>query len=233
MHRRENKEFGETVFKVIRQNPGKEGGAAVERKLRHVWWFALAALLAVAVWKFFLPHGSGVYLQTAPSSREIVVYVSGAVQNQGMIRLAADARLDDALQQARLLPEANVDYLNPAEKLKDGQKVIVPYRPPENDLADASEQSQSPTADAGSGAGAPGAGTQGAAAGTQNGKININTAGTAELSTLNGVGPVLAQRILQYRLEHGPFSRPEDLKKVSGIGEKTFEKMADQVTVGP
>ncbi|OGD11184.1 MAG: hypothetical protein A2Y86_04270 [Candidatus Aminicenantes bacterium RBG_13_62_12] len=63
-------------------------------------------------------------------------------------------------------------------------------------------------------------------------KVNINTAGLNELQSLPRVGPKLAQRILDYRKEHGSFKRPEDLLKVKGIGEKMFRGLKDQVTVG-
>ncbi len=64
-------------------------------------------------------------------------------------------------------------------------------------------------------------------------KININTASQAELDKLPRVGPKVAQRIIDYRKEFGPFKRIEDLMKVKGIGEKTFAKLKDMVTIGP
>lgn len=210
----------------------------MERKLRYAWWFVLVALVVIAIWKLFLPHGSNAYLQKTTTSREIVVYVSGAVERPGLVHLAADARLDDALQQVRLLPEANLESLNPAEKLKDGQKINVPYKPQSVLEAaggvDGGNSSGSASGIAAGSAGAEAAANLAVSTGVRaDGKININTAGAEELTKLNGIGPALAQRIIQYRTERGPFSKPEDLKKVSGIGDKTFEKMASQVTVGP
>lgn len=67
---------------------------------------------------------------------------------------------------------------------------------------------------------------------TQSNLVNINTATLAELDTLYGIGPVLAQAIIDYRTEHGDFTKTEDLLKVDGIGEKTLEKIIDQITVG-
>ena len=64
-------------------------------------------------------------------------------------------------------------------------------------------------------------------------KVNINTATSAELDKLPRIGPQIAQRIIDYRKEHGPFKRIEDLMKVKGIGEKTFARLRDLVTVGP
>lgn len=100
----------------------------MERKLRYVWWFVIIGLVILAIWRLFLPRGSNAYLQKTVSSREIVVYVAGAVEKPGLVHLAPDARLDDALKQVRPLQEANLESMNPAEKLKDGQKVNVPYK---------------------------------------------------------------------------------------------------------
>lgn len=206
----------------------------MERKLRFVWWGVLVILIIVAIWKLFLPHGSKAYIDKASADREIVVYVTGAVETSKLVHLPVDARIDDALKQVRVLPEANLDALNPAEKLKDGQKITVPLRQSQNGLG---------TSGTGSAA-TPAASSSNGQAGAQalavndpapNGaaKININQAGTAELDKIPGIGPALAERIIQYRTEHGPFARPEDLQKVSGIGSKTYEKMAPYVTAGP
>lgn len=204
----------------------------MERKLRYVWWFVIIGLVILAIWKLFLPHGSNAYLQKTVSSREIVVYVAGAVEKPGLVHLAPDARLDDALKQVRPLLEANLESMNPAEKLKDGQKVNVPYKV--LPISPESTVGVNPM-NAGSVGTAPNLNPAPVANPTApaGGKININTAGAAELDKLSGVGPVLAERIIQYRTEHGPFARSEDLENVSGIGAKTYEKMASQVTVSP
>ncbi|SPF34644.1 Competence ComEA helix-hairpin-helix repeat region domain protein [Candidatus Desulfosporosinus infrequens] len=220
----------------------------MERKLRYVWWFVLIGLVIFAIWKLFLPHGSNAYLQKTVSSREIVVYVAGAVEKPGLVHLAADARLDDALKQVCPLPEANLESMNPAEKLKDGQKVSVPFKSsplspesavvgnPTNAVSSNPGNNGSSLNGAGAGSGSMGSGSVNngsVSSASVGGKININSAGVAELDKLSGVGPTLAQRIFQYRTEHGPFARPEDLENVSGIGAKLFEKMASQVTVSP
>lgn len=204
------------------------GVILLERKIRYLWWGVLGLLIVAAVWKFILPHNSAIMVERAAENREIIVYVSGAVEKPGLVHLPVNARLNDALQQANPLPEANVDQINPAEKLKDGQKVIVPYKPvPQLQPAAGSQvepQGQTATANLNQSAGA--------ASGSSN-LININTADAAELDKLPGIGPALAERIIQYRMEHGLFLQPEDLKKVSGIGNKTYARMADMVTVGP
>jgi len=68
---------------------------------------------------------------------------------------------------------------------------------------------------------------------TASAKLNINTATLEELQTLPRIGPAIAQRIIDYRKEHGPFKRIEDLLKVQGIGERVFEQIKDRITVGP
>jgi len=201
----------------------------MERKLRYAWWLVLTGLVIFAIWKLFLPHSSNAYLQKTVSSREIVVYVAGAVEKPGLVHLAPDARLDDALKQVNPLPEANLESMNPAEKLKDGQKVSVPFKA--LPVSPGSTVAGNPMS-GGSSSSAISSGSVARPA-SAGGKININTAGAAELDKLSGVGPALAERILQYRTEHGPFARPEDLENVSGIGAKTYEKMASQVTVSP
>lgn len=210
----------------------------MERRMRYLWWGALGILVLLAVGKFVLPHGTNASVQKAPNNREIVVYVSGAVSKSGLVHLPIDARLNDALKEANPLPEANLDQMNPAEKLKDGQKISVPFKAGVNpagqsiqaaqsiqspqSLSTSQSQSQSSQAIKGGGDSS-----------SSQSKVNINTAGVAELDKLPGVGPALAERIIQYRTDNGPFTRPEDLQKVSGIGAKTFEKMAAMVTTGP
>lgn len=216
----------------------------MERRARLIWWGVLGVMLIIAAWKLFLPHGTKAYVDKSANTREIVVYLTGAVEKPGLVRLSLDARLDDALKQVRLLPEANLDAINPAERLKDGQKVSVPFKsvPP---AGSASQPGMSSSVGAGASipsSAIPSNGSQNISANygstnsnpqSGNAKININTAGVADLDKLPGIGPALAERIIQYRTENGLFAKPEDLQEVSGIGPKTFEKMANLVTVGP
>lgn len=223
----------------------------MERRFRMVWWTALVILVFWAAWKMFIIPGSGSGSASKPGlvaseERQLVVYVTGAVAKPGLVRLPLDARLDDALKEAEPLPEANLEQINPAQRLKDGQKISVPYKAGSaqgvpgtsgtSDMAGA-------TGAAGINGSAGTAGASGSAASAGNVPIpadpasstliNINTAGPSELDKLPGIGPALAERIIQYRDEHGPFMQPEDLMDVSGIGPKTFEKMSSMVTVGP
>lgn len=204
----------------------------MERRMRYLWWGVLIILVLFAGWKFFLPHGTTASVQKAATNREIVVYVSGAVNKPGLITLSLDARLDDVLKEANPLPEADLEQLNPASKLKDGQKITIPYKAGKNPAEAASQptqtlpKTQSTQPSQTSKISEP-------VQSSKTGKININTASAAELDNLPGVGPALAERIIQYRTDHGPFANPEDLQNVSGIGPKTYEKMASMVTTGP
>lgn len=209
----------------------------MERRIRFIWWGLLVVLIIVASWRLFLPHGNKAYLEKTSTNREVIVYVTGAVSKPELVHLPLDARLDDALKKVSLLPEANVEALNPAEKLKDGQKISIPYKPvvavptTGSPISPGSSGSASTAATAGSSAATASSGS--AATASSGGKININTAGVAELDKLPGIGPALAERIVQYRTDNGPFVRPEDLQEVAGIGPKTYEKMASLVSVGP
>ncbi|MGI9950836.1 helix-hairpin-helix domain-containing protein [Moorellaceae bacterium AZ2] len=140
----------------------------------------------------------------------ITVHVAGAVERPGVYQLPAGARVSEAVQLAGTLPEANPHALNLAAPLQDGQQVVVPRIGEEGSMP-----------------GTPGA----LAGGMSRGKININTAGLEELDSLPGIGPALAQRILDYRQQHGPFRSIEDLQNVSGIGVKRFEELKDLITV--
>lgn len=202
--------------------------------------FGLAAVLIVAASLFYWHHVASreaVVIEPPPASpatspqtvaapgteagaadkpAEIVVHVAGAVAKSGVYHLPAGSRVIDALEAAGgAAAEADVDALNLAQPLVDGQKVWVP------------KKGEVPAAQAAGAAAGPAPG--GAAAG--GGKVNINTAGVAELDTLPGIGPALAQRIIDYRAAHGPFKSIEDLKNVSGIGEKKFAELKDYVTL--
>ncbi|MEW5898248.1 MAG: ComEA family DNA-binding protein [Bacillota bacterium] len=168
---------------------------------------------------------------------EIVVHVIGAVEKPGIYRLPRGSRVNDALSQAGALPEADLDALNLAAPLADGQKIPVPFRQSalsgENAASAGGAGGKAPGwPAAGAGTAAGGQGVRSSSAGTSgSGLININTAGQKELESLPGIGPALAERIIQYREKNGPFLSPEDIKNVSGIGEKRFEQLKDKITI--
>ncbi|NGM15543.1 ComEA family DNA-binding protein [Verrucosispora sp. CWR15] len=147
------------------------------------------------------------------STGELVVAVAGKVRRPGLVRLAAGARVADALDAAGgALPGVDVALLNPARRVSDGELILVGVPAP-------------------SGAAGPGAGPlPGGGPGT-GGRVNLNTATSAQLETLPGVGPVLAQRIIEYRDQHGGFRSVGDLRQVTGIGDARYEQLKDLVTV--
>lgn len=169
--------------------------------------------------------GAATASEAETEPREIYVHISGAVASPGVYSLAEGARAVEAVEAAGALPEADIQALNLAAPLVDGQKIVVPR------VGEVPAGTGSPGSPAG-GLMAPGlaGGGQAAVAG-MGGQVNINTAGQAELETLPGIGPALAQRIIDYRTRNGPFRAPEDLKNVSGIGDKRFEDLKDLVTV--
>lgn len=153
------------------------------------------------------PH----FEETEPEPQTIVVHVAGEVVKSGVYHLTEGSRVVDAVTAAGgVTAEGDADAINLAQPLIDGQKVWVPK---------AGEQQEAVPG---------GPGGDGASGG---GKVNINTADLTQLQTLSGIGPSLAQRIIDYRTNNGPFRRLEDIKNVSGIGAKRFEQLKDHITI--
>lgn len=151
----------------------------------------------------------------SPSSAEVVVAVGGKVRRPGLVRLPPGSRVADALQAAGGAdPGVDLATLNLARKVVDGEMILVGVTPPPG---------AAPATDP---AGQPAAG--GVPAG---GPINLNTATLADLDSLPGVGPVLAQRILDARAAQGGFKSVSDLRKVDGIGDSRYEQLKDLVVV--
>ncbi|MGB9791141.1 MAG: helix-hairpin-helix domain-containing protein [Thermacetogeniaceae bacterium] len=150
------------------------------------------------------------------STKEVAVHVAGAVNRPGVYYFKEGSRVIDAVERAGPLPEADLDSLNLAQPLADGVKIYVPKQgeaPQAPGMSSGMVQSSSPSY-------------------TQGSKVNINTASAKELDeALPGIGPTLAQRIVEYREQHGPFRSVEDIKNVSGIGERRFEQIKDLITI--
>ena len=145
-----------------------------------------------------------------------VVHVAGAVREPGVYRLREGDRVADAVDRAGgATGRADLTLLNLAAEVEDGRQVVVPER-----------------GAAGSGvAGGGGAAGTGATGGAQAPPVNLNTATLEQLDTLEGVGPGIAQRILDYRDEQGSFGNVDELGQVPGIGEKRMAALRDKVTV--
>ncbi|MFC8847386.1 MULTISPECIES: helix-hairpin-helix domain-containing protein [unclassified Micromonospora] len=148
---------------------------------------------------------------------ELVVAVAGKVRRPGLVRVPAGARVGDAVQAAGgALPGVDVALLNPARKVVDGELILVGVTAPPGQPGAAPAVPGQP---AGGGPAAPA------------GPINLNTATLAQLDTLPGVGPVLAQRILDHRDRTGGFRSVGDLRQVEGIGDSRYEQLKELVTV--
>ncbi|HFD38833.1 MAG TPA: hypothetical protein ENJ31_03135 [Anaerolineae bacterium] len=194
------------------------------KQYRGVILFALIILTVIGAVLFQLrqPAPAPISLQTAtpsplppatPTPRPLRVYISGAVQQPDVYALPADSIIKDAMLAAGGPTEdADLDRINLAAALADGQHVYVPH------LGETELPASLPCDCSGSSGG--------------DGKVNINIADVAALDTLPGIGPVTAQRIIEYREANGPFARIEDIMNVSGIGQSTFAKIQDRITVG-
>lgn len=149
------------------------------------------------------------------SNTKVAVHIGGAVKSPGLYYLPADSRVADAIQIAGgTTSDADLDAINLASKVADGSKILVPSKVRRLNESTAEETLQSESSES-----------------SNTKKININTASAKELEELPGIGPALANRIVSYRETNGPFKSIEDLKKVSGIGEKRFEAIKDLIVV--
>ncbi|MEU6861648.1 helix-hairpin-helix domain-containing protein [Glycomyces sp. NPDC046736] len=181
------------------------------------WVLVVVALIVAAVglsvtilsWPDAEPAASAP--AAAPEAAEaaaetIVVSVAGAVNEPGIVELEAGARVADAIEAAGGLADgADPGFLNLARVVADGDLVAVP---------DAADE-------------APPPGTEG----TAGGLVNVNVASAAELDSLKGIGPVLAERIIEYREANGSFQSVEELAEVSGIGNALLDQIREQVTL--
>jgi len=156
---------------------------------------------------------------------EIQVYVSGEVEKPGLYKLKTGARVYDALKMAGILSTADLQNAQPARKLQDGETIVL-FPPGQNPGIPAVNN--------------PGGHNSSAAAVSSsnymsigsNGLLNINTASVQELDErLPGIGPALAQRIVDYRNSNGAFTSIEDINDVNGIGDKKFADIKNLITV--
>jgi competence protein ComEA len=154
---------------------------------------------------------AGALEAAAPEPRVLLVHVVGAVRRPGLFRLADGSRVADAIRRAGgARPKAALELVNLAAPVADGQQVLVPAR------GRAAPAGTAPAGVSGAG-GAPGQ------------KVRLNSATLEELDTLPGVGPVTAQKILDYRTEHGAFQSTDELDAVSGIGPARLAELTPLV----
>ena len=153
----------------------------------------------------------------------IVVHITGEVKKEGILYLAKGARIADAIKEAGgETDEADLSQVNLAYKLQDGQKIYIPNKNEKvsmyitdnggNNIIEESNNTQN-----------------GEKGGSK--KVNINTASQSELDSLPGIGPALAQNIIDYREENGGFKSIEELQNVKGIGDAKYDDIKDNVTI--
>lgn len=154
----------------------------------------------------------------------IVVHITGAVKNKGILRLPEGSRISDAIEAAGgETKEADLDSINLAYTLEDGQKIYIPSQEDKEN----NEQKQYITTESGDTTNIK----ENSKIEGENEKVNINTANQSELETLPGIGPSLASRIIEYREQNGKFNTIEELKNVKGIGDAKFEDLKNSATI--
>ena len=146
----------------------------------------------------------------------IKIHIAGAIKNPGIIELEENARIADAVEKAGgMTEEANIEKINLAYQVKDGQKIYIPsiYDIGETEIItnEAGEKIIENEEN------------------SSESLININTATETELETLPGIGPSTALKIVKYRKENGNFKKIEEIKNVSGIGEAKYEKIKEYI----
>jgi len=170
---------------------------------------------------------------SSSSAPVIEVHVLGAVKHPGVVTLAVGARVQDALDRAGgVTKAADLGDLNLAQPIADGQQIYVARDGGQSQVRDpvtvpagggAASAGSDPTAATGSAGATPG--------GATGAPVNLNTATVDQLDQLPGVGPVTAQKIVDWRTQHGRFESTEQLQEVDGIGPKTYADLASMVTV--
>lgn len=151
----------------------------------------------------------------------IYVDIGGEVVNPGVYQVKQGTRLFQVIEEAGgLTEEADTDGINQAEMVADGQKIIVGSSDHNSPYYGQGQSEKS------------GAANQGAVQQGEEGAIvNINLANAEELQQIPGIGPVTASKIIEYRETNGSFQKKEDIKNVSGIGDKTYESLKDYICV--
>ena len=154
-------------------------------------------------------------IETKDEVEKIIVYITGAVNKVGVYELEENSRIKDIVEMAEgLKEEADLQKINLAGLLEDGMKIYIPFKgEKENEQSEDNEINNTANVE------------------NKKTKININTATQKELETLPGIGEATALKIVNYRKQNGKFSKIEDIKKVSGIGDSKFEKIKDLIKV--
>jgi competence protein ComEA len=164
----------------------------------------IGVLISALIWLAATPpRGDIVELAPPPTQKPIFVHVTGAVVKPGLYSLAQDSRVNDAIEAAGgFIENADESFINLAAAVEDGDQIHIPELMP------------------------------GLSIGGTGLLVNLNSATQLELENLPGIGPTLAQKIVEYRTQYGFFDTIDDLKNVPGIGDATFEAIKNLITVG-
>lgn len=199
-----------------------KGSAAGRQSLRRIIIFLFTAVLLLSscgsektlvIEKFDETEVRvSITAQPEEAAGMISVYVCGAVVSPGVYELEEGSRIRDAVDAAGgFAGDVDERYINLASLLKDGQQITVYTKDELQSSSEAVYIIDNNSSD--------------------DGKININTAGKEQLMTLPGIGEARAEAIINYREEYGGFSEKEDIKNISGIGDKMYEKLAGLIEV--
>ncbi|HSF81373.1 MAG TPA: helix-hairpin-helix domain-containing protein [Anaerolineales bacterium] len=186
---------------------------------RAAWQISFGILIGLLTAAILLlvaspPRGRAITLSPPPSPQPLIVHISGAVLQPGVYTLPPGSRIQDGINAAGgLTLEADPSLLNLAVTLQDGERVHIPSKsltpPPSPTTRSFTLPEPNPSSSL----------------------VNINTASLSELESLPGIGPTLAQRIIDYRQSNGPFTAVEEIQDVSGIGPAKFAQIADLISV--
>jgi len=204
----------------------------LSRQEKIILLFIIAVIIIIFGWKLYLQEKSSISIISAnQENKEVslsteentnegicIIHISGAVQQPGVYQLSNGKRIIDAVKVAGGVTEkANLDAVNLAAHLHDGQMIIIPYirEGVDDDLNATVEENLI---------------SRGYNSYHNSSLLNINIATARELESLPGIGTILAERIVEYRKNNGIFRKVEDIKNVPGIGEKKYEAMKEMIT---
>lgn len=189
---------------------------------------AAAALLVVAAFFVFVmtdgeeeshAEENSVITETEAPAAMIMVDIGGEVNKPMVAELEEGSRVEDAINAAGgVTDKADLTEINRAAFLEDGDKILIPTK-----LEDASDSGSAASTSSGA------ISSEGGSTTYSDSRVNINTADSEELQQLDGIGPVTAEKIIEYRKTNGKFRTIEDIKNVSGIGDKTFDELKDDI----
>lgn len=163
--------------------------------------------------------------ESTSQNKTVTCDISGAIKHEGVYTLKNGARLEELINAAGgLKTNAQVKAINRAVLLKDQDKIHIPFKGEK--INNATTVTTSSSADSATSSGLPQSSSS--ASGE---KVNLNTASASDLQKLNGIGEKKAEQIIAYRDQNGQFKKIEDLMQVSGIGEKTFAALKDQLEI--